>query len=104
MRLADLVVQLDRDPLPLCLLRRERLPSALSPLRLQPLEHLVERTHEVVHLWRAARGRAVAGPEEIDVLHPLGQLFDRLEHGPQQRVVRHEQEQNPAPSTTSSST
>jgi hypothetical protein len=48
--LPDLVVQLGRDPFPLCLLRRERAPPALASLRLQPLEHLVERAHQVGHL------------------------------------------------------
>ena len=45
--LADLVVQLGRDPLPLGLLCRERTPAALAPLQLQALEHLVERQHQV---------------------------------------------------------
>ncbi len=40
--LADLVVQLARDPLALALLNEQRPASAVAPLGLQPVEHLVE--------------------------------------------------------------
>ena len=49
-RLADLVVQLARDPRALTLLRRQRPPRAVAPLALQPLDHLVERPGQLRHL------------------------------------------------------
>ena len=45
-RLADLVVELARDPLPLALLHEQRAARALAPLGLQAVEHLVERLRE----------------------------------------------------------
>ena len=42
-RLADLVVQLARDPPALVLLDEQRLTRALAPLGLEPVEHVVER-------------------------------------------------------------
>ena len=45
-RLADLVVQLARDPPPLGLLHQQRQPRALAALGLEPVEHLVERCRQ----------------------------------------------------------
>ena len=45
-RLADLVVQLTRDPLALGLLDRQRLASAVTALGLEPVEHVVERLRQ----------------------------------------------------------
>ena len=45
-RLADLVVQLARDPPALGLLDRQRLARAVTALGLEPVEHVVERLRE----------------------------------------------------------
>ena len=63
--LADLVVQLARDPLALGLLGQQRLAPALAPLALEPVEHVVEGRRSARRRrcrcrgWRAA-GRAAA--------------------------------------------
>ena len=48
-RLADLVVELARDPASLTLLDEQRAPCAVAPLELEPVEHLVERLRERRH-------------------------------------------------------
>ena len=73
-RLTDLVVQLARDPLALSLLGQQRPARTLSPLVLQPVEHLVERRARARPRWRhrsagparrAPRGPAVASCRRV---------------------------------------
>jgi hypothetical protein len=69
-RLSELVVQLAREPAPLALLRGQRARRALPALKLEPVEHLVERVEQVADL----AGRAVdvdppPGRHGIDAAH-----------------------------------
>ena len=61
-RLVDLVVQVLGDPRALLLLRPQHRAAGLAPLRLEPLEHPVERVGELVDLlapraWAPRRAR-----------------------------------------------
>ena len=86
--LADLVVEAARDPQPLRLLRRERPPAALAPLDLEPLEHLVERAHELRDLGAAPLGNPLARSQQIDGPHPLDEPVERSERLPEEEEVR----------------
>src|SRR6266511_1756922 len=85
--LPDLVVQLAGDPLAFGLLRRHRPTAALAPLRLQPLQHLVERRHQGQDLSPRGHREALTRTKQVHVAHPPGQPLQRLERRPQQQGV-----------------
>ena len=87
--LSDLVVQSLRDAESLRLLRLERAPAARHPLMLQPVEHLVERRDELGELAAVPGRQTLAGPQQIDVRHPPGDLFEGLEDPPEEDEVDH---------------
>ena len=90
-RLADLVVQLARDPLALALLDEQRPARAVAPLGLQPVEHLVEGLRQRDDRRPAVDAHALAGGERIVPAHGLDELVERPERRPQQRQIEREQ-------------
>ena len=75
--LADLVVQAAGDAQPFGLLGRERSVAALAALRLEPVEHLVERLHHLDHLQAALLRQPLPRPQQVDRAHPLDEPIDR---------------------------
>ena len=85
--LADLVMQLARDPPALALLGGERPARTLTALALEPVEHPVERLRQRGDLPpRRIDLEAVPRRQRIDALHQLRQVLQRLERPPQQHV------------------
>ena len=85
-RLADLVVQLARDPLTLALLDHQGPAGALALLGLQPVEHLVEGVGERCDLRASLDVDAVAGRQRVMPAHVVRQLVE----GPERRTHEHE--------------
>ena len=86
--LADLVVQLARDPLALGLLGEQRLTPALAPLALEPVEHVVEGRRQRGDVGvGAADGQPAAGLERLDGAHRRGQPAQRRDDLAQQQHV-----------------
>ena len=77
--LADLVVQLARDPPALLLLRRDGDAAALAPLGLEPLEHVVEggRQRRAPPRPRPVSTTPAPGLERPHRAHRLGQAPQR---------------------------
>ena len=82
--LADLVVQVARDPDPLGLLGGEHTPAALLPFALEAVEHPVERRDHPADLVVADDLQPLPRPQQVDHLHPLRQAPERRERAPQQ--------------------
>ena len=68
--LPRLVMKLLGDPPTLSLLGGQGSPATLAPFCLEPLQHLVESTHERPDLGWARDRQPLARPEEIHVSHP----------------------------------
>jgi hypothetical protein len=82
-RLADLVVQLARDPAPLGLLRGQGAQPALAALTLEPVEHLVERPGQGHHLLVAAIGvDPLTRRKRIDARHQAREPLQRRQRPP----------------------
>ena len=84
--LADLVVQVAGDADALGLLRGEHAPAAFLPLALEPVEHAVEGGNDTPDLVAAVDGQTLAGPQQVDRLHPLGEPFERRDRAPQKQA------------------
>ena len=86
--LADLVVELLRDPQPLGLLSFEHPPGGLATFGLQPVEHLVEGQRELARFRGGLRaGHPLTGPGEVDPPRQRGQRLERPHHSAQQHQV-----------------
>ena len=93
--LANLVVELARDPLPLALLHEQRPAGALASLGLEAVEHLVEGLCERDDGRAAVDPHAPAGRERIVPAHRLHELVERPERRSQQRQIQREQGEEP---------
>ena len=96
-RLADLIVQLARDTPPLALLHHQCTVRAVTPLGLEPLEHLVERRRQRGDVWFAIHTCADSRGQRIVAAHRLGEFVERPKGGPQQQKREREHEQQPDP-------
>jgi transposase len=85
--LAYLVVQLLGDAAPLSLLCRQRACGAGAPLRLQPVEHLVERRDQLGHLTAAGDSQALPRALQVDPGHQARQVLERSQPDAQQDSV-----------------
>ena len=89
--LADLVVQLARDPQALPLLRGQRSTGALPPLRLEPANHVVDGVGHLGHLWIGATDvRPLARSQRIHLTREASQPREGLERAPEQHEVHGE--------------
>ena len=88
--LADLVVQAARDSRALGLLRPQGARTALAPLRLQPVEHLVEDVNELTDLPSALLHEPLSRSQQVDRPHPLHEPLDRPQRVAKQQEVRGE--------------
>ena len=94
--LADLVVQLAREPSTFALLGRQCAAAARAPLVLEAIEHRVERVTQVRDLGVCPREReAPARCVRIDPAHQCGQLLERTEHAPKQQQVHRDHQHGP---------
>src|SRR5688572_25829930 len=93
-RLADLVVELARDPTPLALLHEQRATCTVAPLELQPVEHLVEGPSKPGDHGTALDRHALTGRERIVPAHRVGKMVERMEGAPQEHGVdgQHQQQ------------
>jgi hypothetical protein len=85
--LADLVVQLLGDALPLGLLGPQRPGRARGPLVLETLEHGVEAGDEPAGRAGAGLVEAGSGFAQVDAVHGAGQPVQRCQHGAQEEGV-----------------
>ena len=97
-RLADLVVQLARHPLPLALLDHEGPSGALALLRFQPVEHLVEGVGECRDLGAALDVDALAGRQRVMPAHVVRQLVEGAERRAHEHKADRERESHAAAS------
>ena len=91
-RLVDLVVEVLRDPGALLLLGADDGAAALEALLLDAGEHAVEGGGQALDVARGVRvgGGALAGRQQVDALHRLDEVLERLEAvAQQQRVDQH---------------
>ena len=88
-------MEVARDPQPLGLLGRERAAAALAPLRLEPVEHLVEGADDRDHLDAALLGEPLPRPQQVDRPHPLDEPVDGGERRPQQQEVGRQHHDEP---------
>ena len=71
--------------------------------RLEPVEHAVEGGDDAADLVVAAHLQALAGPQQVDHLHPLRQARERRERAPQQHRVHRDRDHEPDGTTISAS-
>ena len=101
--LADLVVQLACDAPALCLLGRQGPAAAVSPLTLEPVEHLVEGLRQCHHLLVTAGGiDPLTGSERVDLVHHVRERLQRRERAPQERAVDQQRHGEPMRMTANS--
>jgi hypothetical protein len=94
-RPADLIMKLPGDPPPLTLLDQQGAAGAVTPLRLEPVQHLVERPRQRRDVRIAVDLRPRPWRQRIVPAHRVGQLVDRPHDRPQQQQVDREQHQQP---------
>ena len=87
-RLTDLVVQFAGDALALVLLRRQRGRACRRPLRLEPVQHRIERRDQVVQVAGVTIVDAVAAIGRIDSPHRRGEPIQGGKTRSQQHCVR----------------
>ena len=85
--LADLVVEVARDPQSLRLLGCQCAAAALATLSLQSVEHLIEGGDRLGHLGAALLDQSLPGLQQVDRSHPLDQPLDGRQRPSQQQKV-----------------